>query len=585
MKSYYRFRFRHLRRNLHDRLVIMYGFGRKLIKNYLFKRSSRLKYVQRFMASWLAVFALAGLTQFWQFNNLRPYYLVERPVLGGVYIEGVMGDFSSFNPLFTDSLPSKTANRLIFSGLAKKDTNGTAVPDLADKWQIGRGGASYTVSLKPNLKWHDGAPLSAEDVVFTIGLIQDSSVRSGLRDTWQGVSVKAIDNLTVEFKLPAPFAPFPSLLTVGLLPHHLLKDTEPSQLRVSDYNLQPVGSGPYKFERLVNGDEVRLSAFDNYAHGKPNISNFIIRAYKNYGRLADAYRSREITGVGGFSPVDEGVFTNNSKASHRQWQTSSQTFLFMNMAGKYLNERPLRQAIVQAIDNHRLAAQYQNNLRVARSPLLPEHLGYDSSLIQPSYDLKQATRLLDESGWARQPDGTRQKARRKLKLKLVTIKNDIYPLIASQIQDQLAKAGIGIELIIKDAGDLQRQHIAPRDYDLLLFNVSLGADADAYAYWHSSQIGPEGFNFSSYKSGTADEALQAGRTRIDEAVRAAKYKAFLTVWRQDLPAVALYRHTYPYIYRGVEDIGISWLTEPLDRFNEVHSWSVKKEFQLKRLVE
>lgn len=563
----------------------MFALSRRLVMNYIVKRSRRLVLVQRFIAGWVGLLVLIMLLQLTQLNGLGPHYLSNKPAQGGTYVEGVVGEFSALNPLFADTLPGRTASRLMFSGLAKRDYKGAIQPDLASGWSVNADGSEYTVSLRSGLSWQDGAPLSAEDVVFTIKSIQNSATKSPLADDWQGVEVKALDALNVSFSLSAPFAPFLQLLTVGIIPKHILGSVPPAQLRVHRFNQTPVGSGPYRFEQfLVNRSEIRLGAYEGFYRGAPKISTFVVKAFSDYGQLAAALGRREISGAGGFNNEESAKFGELGK-DYVAWPGARESFLFMNTARPILSNPRVRQAITRATNTHALALSYRPAVRATDSALLAEQLNGEAADKQLGFNPSLSRQLLERAGWKSNSGDPRSKKNQVLKLVLVTPQTDIYPIVASQLQQQLQRVGVSVEIKTVSADEFQSRYVNPRQYDLLLSAIPLGADPDVYAYWHSSQANSSGSNFSNYSSAAADNLLEAGRTRVDPRVRLAKYHAFLKVWRQDSPAVALYQHNYFYVAKGIELPGVKWLPEPLDRFAEVNEWHVRTEPKLKRLVE
>ncbi|MBI3983772.1 peptide ABC transporter substrate-binding protein [Candidatus Microgenomates bacterium] len=574
MDSYYGFRFRRWRRVSERRLVKSWRWLRRFIKKNIWRRTPRLRYVQRFLVSWFAVFGLMVGGLLWQFGQLERHYLVEQPAAGGSFVEGIVGEFGIFNPLFAGTAASQAANRLIFSGLTKSDGRGGIKPDLAEKWQVSQGGQVYTVTLRKGLQWHDGQPLTAADVVFTIGLIQNRDVGSSWRTVWEGVRVSALNDRQVKFVLPSPYAPFPHRLTLGLVPKHILSLARPDDVRFVQFNHQPVGSGPFRFDSFSsNQAELYLEPNEHYALGSPFLRRLVIKTYENYDQLLRAQRLREVDGVGGFDVRYVADFQNNVRNFH-QWLWANQTQVFYNLRRAPLKDLRLRTALTQGADLHEIVWALENRVKMARSPLLADHLGYDSKLRQPGFNLARSKRLLDTAGWKPGADGLRAKNGKPLQLTMVAPNTEIYPELARLLQQQWSKLGITVDLKLEPLDSLQQDYIRERQFDLLLLDVALGHDSDVYAYWHSSQKDSPGLNFAGYQSAAVDEALEAGRTRLDDDIRAAKYQVFLKAWQKDLPGLVLFQPYYFYAERGLSGLGVRQVGDVTERFANAYQWAV-----------
>jgi len=218
--------------------------------------------------------------------SLLPVAPEVKPSTGGVYSEALFGEFNRLNPVLDYANPvDHDVDRLIFSSLLRFDDRGIPVSDLIESMGISQSGEIYNISLRQDAVWHDGQPLTSSDVVFTIDLLRSEElpIPEDIRSLWQDIETEAMDEHTLQFRLPEPFTPFLDYLTFGILPEHLLGDLSPDELIDSDFNLQPIGSGPFKFERFeVDGDRISgvvLTAFDDYHFGPPFIEQFIFRYY------------------------------------------------------------------------------------------------------------------------------------------------------------------------------------------------------------------------------------------------------------------------------------------------------------------
>jgi len=191
----------------------------------------------------LAVIGVLGLAA----SGVQTFF-EEVPREGGLYREAVVGAPQLINPLYAPANEVDTdISRLIFSGLLRYDEHGVLVPDVALSYEINEEQTEYTFLLRSDAIWHDGTPLTINDVLFTYGAIQDPVYASPLRVSFQGVTIAALDDTRIQFVLEKPFAPFLGSLTAGIIPEHIWANIDPRNARLSPFNLKPVGSGPFQF--------------------------------------------------------------------------------------------------------------------------------------------------------------------------------------------------------------------------------------------------------------------------------------------------------------------------------------------------
>lgn len=586
MSSYYRFKARRHYRKLSRLSKNIWFHTTRLARGYLFNRTKRLRHVQRFIIVIIAIFGLSIVALWGQINELKSYYLVDGGRSGGTYIEGSIGAITRINPLFPDEPNAETATRLIFNGLLRYNGQGVLEGDLAETWQPNDDGSIYTARLRENIFWHDGQPMNADDVVFTVQTIQNPGTRSAYINNWRGIEVTKLDQRTIQFKLPSSYSAFANSLTLPIVPKHILGGITPGQLRLADFNQHPVGTGPFVFEQFMpTQNALRLRAYTNYVHGSPKLKRFIIRTYTDADELREAFAQRQITATSGFGVFEFEKYQSINHGELYEWPIANQSFVFMNTATK-LNDAKVRRALTQATQLQAVASKLNFRFHGADSPLLPEHLGYNEELTQLKYNEAEANKGLDEAGWLMGSDGFRAKDGARLQLQLVTQNSDIYPELADTLQQQWRKVGVDLQVKLLNNTDLTLQYIKPRKYDVLLLGVSLGADPDVYSYWHSSQANDPGLNFSKYDSKQTDVSLESARSRLDTSLRVAKYETFLRAWRDDAPAIAAYRPSFYYgAQERVKGLDVTRLITPSDRFYNVQNWTVNTQPVLKRIVE
>lgn len=559
------------------------------LERLLIKRFSRLQSVKRFIGLWVALFVLLFLSTFFQFRGLTKQYQVLKPVPGGLYNEGIIGTFTNANPLYATGAADTAISHLVFSGLFKYDNKNQLVGDLAQSWQAGAGANKYLVNLKHDVKWHDGSPFTADDVVFTYKTIQNIEAQSSLYSSWQGISVSKVNDYMVSFDLPNPLSAFPYSLTNGIVPSHLLSKVPPQELRSAPFNTAPIGTGPFVWRFVdVSGSgsedrqqHVTLAANKSYFQGRPKLDGISIITFADEKHLVDAFKKKQLNAMSGLDALPEGMARDNGVHAYIT-PLSSEVMAFFNNSHPGLDDVKVRQALISGVDRSAISKLTFSPSQLADSPFLKNQLAYNKSITQLAYNLDSANQQLDQAGWVKDTLGFRSKAGQPLSFTLLTRDTADYSNTATYLQRQWQKIGVRIKVEYLPSDELQPR-IANHDYDILLYGISIGVDPDVYAYWDSSQasITSQGhLNLSEYKSTAADQALEFGRTRADPTLRVVKYQAFLTAWKNDAPALALYQPNYTYITRGpVFNFERRSTNSAADRFYNVEDWMIRQKRQ------
>lgn len=560
------------------------------LDRHLFRRVGRLIEVRRFVVSWMLLVVLLVGGVILQTRTLSNYYETLRPVRGGSFTEGELGSFTNASPLYATGLVDSSVTKLLFASLLKIDQNGQLVGDLASKWTSDDRGVQYTVTLRNNLLWHDGQPLTAEDVLFTYKTIQNPDAESPLFSSWQGIKLSSPDPHTVIFTLPSSLSSFPFSLTNGIVPKHLLATVPVTQLRSAPFNtVNPIGSGPFMWDRLeVTGgspetrqEKIGFKPFSGYYAGAPKLDHLIIRSFLDAQGMTKSFERNELDGMVGLDTVSNSL-KNSSKITEYNVPLAAEVAVFLKTSNPIFSDVKVRQAVVQSVDESDIIQSLGYPVVAANSPLLRGQVGYDKSLVQLPRDLVAANRLLDEAGWVKGSDGLRTKNKQTLSFNLVTQNTSEYANVIKHLQQQLRTVGIDVRVSLQTSADLQGT-LARHDYDALLYAIDIGPDPDVFAYWHSSQADPHTatrLNFSEYKSAAADKALEAGRTRTDATIRTIKYRPFLQAWHDDAPAVVLYQPRFLYVSTGtVYNFAPRSLDEAADRFTNVDNWMVRQQKQ------
>lgn len=560
----------------------------KGVEQYFFTRLPRLGNVRRFVLGWVLLVLFLGTGVIMQARALSPYYQTIQPAKGGIYTEGVVGRFTTANPLYATGSVDSSVARLVFSGLMKYNSQNQLVGDLAKEVKADERGMTYTVTLKDDVYWHDGEPVTPDDVIFTYQLIQNPDAKSPLQANWKSIKLEKLSDKTIQFTLPHPLASFKHLMTNGIVPKHRLERTPPSQLRTVEFNISsPVGSGPFKWDSIqISGqtpetreEQIGLSANKDYYDGIPNLDKFIVKAIHTQDGLEKQFNNQQVDAMVGLDKRPDSIGTDTS-INEYEIPLNAQVMVFFKTSNDILKDKVVRQALTKATNKAEILSGLAYPVASVKGPLLSSHVGYAPDIVQYPYNVQEANALLDQNGWVKGADGIREKDGQKLQFQIYSQNNSEYAYTTQILQRQWRDVGADVKVALEEDTELQST-IALHNYDALLYGITVGSDPDVYAYWHSSQADVRAssrLNFSEFKSPQADSALDGGRTRTDPVLRAVKYRPFLTAWQDEAPAVALYQPRFLYITRGrVYGFDSTVLNTATDRFANVQNWRVRTE--------
>jgi peptide/nickel transport system substrate-binding protein len=560
----------------------------EVFENHLYKRFHHLRQVRGFVFAWVGLIVILIIGVFFESLSLSHYYQVLKPIPGGFFSEGVEGTFTNANPIYATSDADSTVSRLIFASLFQTNSKGQLVGDLASSYSVDTSGKIYTVHLKKDLTWQDGRPLNARDVVFTYDTIENPNAQSPLYSSWQGIEVTALNDLTVQFKLPDVLASFPYTMTNGIIPAHLLSNIAPSDLRSANFNtVDPIGAGPFVWQaiRVTNGSDpsqeqvqIALKPFSKYEGGEPKLDQFEVEVYADQNQLVNDFKNGDLTAMEAVTPPPKSVQNNPAVVKHNFILRAANMVFFKTTTG-VLNDQSVRKALVEGADIPSITASLGYKTIPVNEPLLEGQLGYDPAFEQSGFNLKPAKAELYSDGWIVSKSGVRYKAGKPLSFTLTAADSPENQLVTSRLKNQWSKLGVNMTVQLLDPGDFQIA-LNYHDYDAVLASISIGVDPDVFVYWDSTQANASsssGLNFSEFSDPTSDQALEGGRTRLDPALRALKYQPFLQDWQQDAPSLGLYQPRLLYLTNGnLSGIDINKLTTNSDRFYNVQNWEIRE---------
>jgi peptide/nickel transport system substrate-binding protein len=558
------------------------------IDKHFFGRIDHLLPIKRFIGVWVGLMVLLLIAVLYETISLSGYFQSLKPVPGGIYSEGLIGSFTNANPIYATSDADETVSNLIFSGLFKTSNDGNLVGNLASGYSVDSTQKIYTVHLKPNLTWQDGKPLTASDVAFTFKTIQNPDAQSPLFSSWQGINVSAPNSQTVVFKLPDVLASFPYELTTGILPEHLLASVAASDLRSAAFNTsKPIGSGPFEWDGIqvengsnVSGEEVQiaLKPFSSYAGGTPKLDQFMVQVYPTQAELVSAFKSKNITAMEAVTPPSAKVQDKSGVIRHNFILRAANMVFFKTSAG-VLSDQAVRAALVQGVNVPQIISTLGYKTTEVNEPLLQGQLAYNGAYAQSSYNFTAASQALTKDGWIASAGGIRYKADKPLSFTLTAEDNYEDQMVTNELKTYWKKLGIQFTVQLLDSADFQSA-LSYHDYDAVMASIDIGKDPDVFVYWDSSQADVRSasrLNFSEFDNGEADESLEAGRTRLEPALRVIKYQPFLQAWQQQAPALGLYQPRLLYLTHGrVAGLTATTLSTATDRFNNVQNWEIRE---------
>lgn len=502
---------------------------------------------------------------------------------GGEYTEAMVGQPRFINPILcqTNDIDADLSS-LIYSSLLRLDKDGNLKNDLAESYEISEDKLTYTLHIKKNAKWHDGEDLNADDVIYTVKTIQDDSYYSPLIANLRGVRVEKVDDYTINFILKSAYSPFLNALTFGILPQHLWEITGPSEFPLSEFNYQPIGSGPYRLEHFKkdkNGKivSIELLSDGSYYGQKPYIGKIVFKFYQSEDEAISAFNRKEVKAINYLSPSNmEKVVDIEGKNIYRLSMPRYYAVFFNQTQSKVLADKNVRIALSYATDKNRLTQDVLlGEGNTINTPIPPQLMGYNPDTKTYNYDLENAKKILEDNGWKdTNGDGIREKGDLKLEFNLVSTNWQDIAYTAEILAEMWKEVGANVEVMLTD--NIQEDNLQDRSYEAVLFGEILNYDPDPFAFWHSSQKKDPGLNLALYDNAAADKILEEARKETNPEIRAQKYKEFQNIVAEDAPAIFLYSPNYIYIQeKSIKGTELKNIVIPSDRFNNISNWYIK----------
>lgn len=518
------------------------------------------------------------------------------PATGGIYREGLVGEIQRLNPLLSwyNDVDADLC-RLIFSRLVSDDTRGNPQGDLAIDWGISMDGTIYNVAINPDAMWHDGQPVTADDVIFTYELLREGTgyVPSDLINFWNTVKINPVDRKTVQFVLEEAFSPFLDYLNVGILPKHIYGGLSFTDMVESKINIQPIGSGPFRLKELVqsNGKITGVILENNQAYyGKrPYLDEIQFTYYSDSGLAYQAYQQGLIDGISYISgDVLNWVLSdeNLNLYTARRPVLSMVFFNLDNRNVEFLQSKQVRNALMTGLNRERIVSRIlAGQAIIANSPILYGNWAYTSEAAIPEFNTEKAIEMLVKEGYilASEQERVRTKEftsvdgnteRKALSFTLVYPDDDLHRKVAEQIQQDWGNINVLLNLEAVSYDNLINHILPDREYDAALVDLNLSQipDPDPYPFWDQTQIS-SGQNYSQWNNRTISQYLETARVETDRAERARLYKNFQILFMEELPCLPLYNPVYNYpVSAKVSGVSIGPIYTSSDRFLNISDW-------------
>ncbi|MEK7478553.1 MAG: peptide ABC transporter substrate-binding protein [Patescibacteria group bacterium] len=532
-----------------------------------------------FLYSAIAIFFISSLLWFGYFINKNT---VSVPVESEAYAEGIVGQPKFINPIISNTDTDRDLSQIVYSDLT----------ELLDRYTVDSEGKTWNVFLKSDLLWSDDKPLTSDDVIFTIETIQDPETRSPLFTTWQGIIANRISELEIEFTLRNQYVFFlDNLKDLKIIPRHIFSSIPSSNLKLSNYNLEPVGSGPYKYTSYDLRNDGFITQYNfainpNYAGKRAFIQKVSIKFFQGIEELIDSFNSRKIDGFGNLSHKNIEKIKIGNKLTELKMPRYYAIFLNQNMS-EALKEKAVRQALDMATNKNKLVGEvFNGKAEAVNQPIASTIQGY-KDLGLASFSIEGAIEILEKEGWKINEE-TRIREKKlgkntlKLELQLIVPQIQFLEDTAELIKTDWEKIGVKLDLIKLNPNDISGDVIKNRNYQALLFGNILKNNPDIFSFWHSSEKFYPGLNLSLFQNKKADESIERIRKEMNTEKMITEVGNLQEIITSENPAIFLFSPYYLYAsIKNLGGLGEKSLVIPSDRFKNVNEWYLETSRALK----
>jgi len=506
-------------------------------------------------------------------------------VFGDWRITQLNAEPSTLNPITSTDAYAGTIDSYIYESLLKRDERSLElVPVLAEKWEISENHLMYTFHLKKNIKWSDGHPFTARDILFSFDRIRDPKVDAAhLRNYYQDIEkVEALDDYTVRFHYRIPY--FLALEFCGgmpIVPAHLFKEGEDfNQHRIGR---KPVGTGPYKLLHWETGKEIALVRNEDYWGEKPAINRIV------YKVITDQSVGLQVLKQGGLDEMDIRPIQWEKQTQTKRFEENFQKLAYYSPSFSYIgwnarrpifSDKRVRRAMTMMVDRELILKKILFGLAtIIASPFYVNSPECDKNIKPYPYDPKAALELLKSAGWDYPPgEEVLQKDGKPFEFEfLLSSSSKLGEQIATMLQENLKEIGITMS-IRKLEWAVFIQRIEEHSFDACTMGWALGWESDPYQIWHSSQAVDKGSNFVGFKNAEADKLIEDARKEFDPDKRREMYYRFQEIVHDEQPYTFLFTNEALVVvsrrFRNVEvyPLGISplywWVPKEAQKYSD-----------------
>lgn len=500
-----------------------------------------------------------------------------QPVVGGNLIFGSTQEPVNLNPLFIQNDSDRSITNLVFLPLVQTLPNGRNKLVLVEKYKASKDYKEFNVTLKNDLKWQDSKPITVEDIIYTLSVIKSSEYNGVYKDIFKNINFEEVNDKTIKFILPAPYKNFMSALDIKILPSHILSQEPITELANDSYSKKPVGNGPYlvrKSNLKGASKSVILENFEDSAI-KAKIKKIEFKFQKtNDDLLYELSKGK----------IDSLITTPYEKLAELKKDSDNQVItnhlmqynvLHLNPGNELLSNIKMREAIKYAINKPEIVNKIFHKQAIMATSCITSgvyaHRQYDKV-----YDIGHTKNILSNLGWNINSKGFFEKNGKTLAFNMVTPDASNFKELADLIKDQLAVAGIKVNVSIIDPAKFQTEILPNRNYDILLIGETLGNDLDLYPYWHSSQANKNGLNLSSFKNEELDKLLDEVRVETNLTKKRNLYYKIQDIIHENIPAIFLTQPIDEFLVPSdVKNIKPQAVAEASDFFYYIDEWYIK----------
>jgi len=417
--------------------------------------------------------------------------VVTTAATGDAIVEGTIGEASTLIPVLAADSASHAVAGQIYNGLVKYDKDLKIVGDLAETFEISVDGLTITFHLRKGVKWHDGAPFTARDVLYTYRVTIDPNTPTPYSEDFKQVkSITAPDDFTVRVTYGKPFAPALASWASNILPAHLL---EGKDITKSPLARKPVGTGPYRFKEWIGGQKIVLEFNPDYFEGRPYIDRMIYRIIPDTSTMYMELKAGAVDTMA-LTPVQYSRQTASSLFTSRfnKFRYPAPTYIYMgyNLRHPIFGDRRIRQAITAAINKDELIQGVLFGMgQKAHGPIVPGRWAYNPNVKDIGYDPKHAAELLAQAGWKeKNADGILVREGKPFQFTILTNQGNQQRLLSAQIiQQRLRYVGIDVKIRIVEWATFLKEYIDKGRFEVVMLAWNISQDPDMYDGWHPSK--------------------------------------------------------------------------------------------------